>query len=407
MITKIRVGNFYSIGEEIELSFVKGGEKQEESYFSYKKNEKVSLINGFYGANASGKSNIMRAMITVIRMMYSAQPSLAFSSESQWLFPNFHADFKDESTKLGIDFLFGDNYYSYDLEIKDGKNIVSETLLLTTLALKSARPKKIFSRIGSAIDFGPEYKEYENYLDLTNIPPYQTFAFHLINNVRATKAVNDFIVNQQSFFLKGDDLDLQMPTLAAVLNKAMRLDSLPQSDKERSLAEITKLANCFDESIKSISINTSNNNVAVEFEHENFNKKVNIMQESAGTRELFSYMEDLLNALRNGGVVVYDETNRYYHPDVELALLSLFKNNEFNSKNAQLFFTSHNHETFDLLEQDQSHIIEKIDTSTTVFKLSEVEDLQKRDNLKKKYRLGMFGGVPDIIGLEYSLKQLL
>jgi AAA15 family ATPase/GTPase len=198
-----------------------------------------------------------------------------------------------------------------------------------------------------------------------------------------------------------------MPTLAAVLNKAIRLDSLPKNEKERSLSEITKLANCFDESIKSISINTSNNNVSVEFEHENFNKKVNIMQESAGTRELFSYMEDLLNALRNGGVVVYDETNRYYHPDVELALLSLFKDKEFNLKNAQLFFTSHNHETFDLLEQDQAHIVEKMDTSTTVFKLSEVEDLQKRENLKKKYRLGMFGGVPDIIGLEYNLKQLL
>ena len=105
--------------------------------------------------------------------------------------------------------------------------------------------------------------------------------------------------------------------------------------------------------------------------------------------------------------MIYDETNRYYHPDVELALLSLFKNSAFNSKNAQLFFASHNHEAFDLLEIDQAFIVEKENICTTVYKLAEIDDLKKRDNIKKKYRLGMLGGVPNTASLDYKLKQLL
>ena len=132
-----------------------------------------------------------------------------------------------------------------------------------------------------------------------------------------------------------------------------------------------------------------------------------MLQESAGTRELFTYAYDIIDIFKKGGVVIYDETNRYYHPDVELALLSIFKNAAFNAKNAQLFFASHNHETFDLLESDQAYIVEKANTGTSVHKLSEIEDLKKRDNIKKKYRLGMLGGVPDVVAFDYKLKQLL
>ena len=88
-------------------------------------------------------------------------------------------------------------------------------------------------------------------------------------------------------------------------------------------------------------------------------------------------------------------------------MLSIFKNQEFNTKNAQLFFASHNHETFDLLELDQAYIVEKENSCSLIYKLSEIEDLKKRDSLKKKYRLGMLGGTPDSTNFDYKLKQLL
>jgi len=417
MITKLRVGNFYSIGEEIELDFLKGGTKKEEDggYFSYKEKEKVSLINGFFGANASGKSTILRAMVSLIRMVYNVYLPQSISLQSispqsigndvSLCQTNAHKNFKDKPTKLGIDFLLGNNYYTYNLEIKDGNNIIKEKLYLTNLDIKSAKPKEIFTRSNSDVNFGPDYKEFENYISKIKIEEYQTFISHLIN-IGAT-AVADFIDHRESFFLKMDELDLMIPAPVAILIKAQRIAGLAKEKKEETLKFIKDMMSCFDDSIESLDISTENNNISVKVGHKNFLRSIDMLQESAGTRELFTYAYDIIDIFKKGGVVIYDETNRYYHPDVELALLSIFKNAAFNAKNAQLFFASHNHETFDLLESDQAYIVEKANTGTSVHKLSEIEDLKKRDNIKKKYRLGMLGGVPDVVAFDYKLKQLL
>ncbi len=412
MITKLRVSNYYSIGKEIELNFLKGGAKKEEDggYFSYKEKEKISLVNGFFGANASGKSNILRAMVSLIRMMHTVRSQQSISPQSVvdgvlLCHTNAHKNFEDELTKLGIDFLFGTNYYTYDLEIKDGNNIVKEKLYLTNLDIKSAKPKEIFTRTDSNVIFGPNYEEFENYISKIKIEKYQTFISHLIN-IGAT-AVSDFKDCRDSFFLKMDELDLMMPSSVAIVMRAQRIAVLEKDKKEEALKLTKNMMSCFDDSIEKIDISTENNNISVKVSHKNFSKSINIMQESAGTRELFCYIYDILDAFKKGGIVVYDEINRYYHPDVEYALISIFKNTTFNTKNAQLFFASHNHETFDLLELDQAHIVEKTDSETSIYKLSDVEGIKKRDNLKKKYRLGMFGGAPDIVAFDYKLKQLL
>jgi hypothetical protein len=405
MITKIRISNFYSIGKEVEIDFMKGGSEKEPGYFLYKKDKKISLVNGFFGSNASGKSNILSSMINLIRMVYNVYSPQNVMGEVLLYQPNMHRDFTNKPTKLGIDFLFGNNYYTYDLEIKDSNNITREELFLTNLSIKSAKPKKIFTRQDTTITFGPEYKEYSTYASNIKIQKYQTFISHLIT--LGVNAVIDFINNRDSFFLRNDSIDIILPSHISLITRVMRLNSLDQEKKDEFLKTTKEMMNCFDNSIDDLQIDTTNNGLSIKVTHKDFTKSIDIHQESAGTREIFQYIYDILAAVKKGGVVIYDETNRYYHPDIEIALLSIFKNEEFNTQNAQIFFASHNHETFDLLELDQAHIVEKTDSSSSVYKLSEIEDLKKRDNLKKKYRLGILGGVPDATTFNYKLKQLL
>ena len=130
------------------------------------------------------------------------------------------------------------------------------------------------------------------------------------------------------------------------------------------------------------------------------------MELSAGTRELISYVGDILRMLKTGGVVVYDETSKYYHPDMEIAILNLFKDKDINKNNAQIFFSSHNHETFDILQNDQAHIVQKNNNSITVSKVSDYE-VKERDNIKRVYRLGSLGGVPDTIDFNRIINNLL
>lgn len=411
MITKVRISNFYSIGEKMELRFIKGGKKTEKNggYFQHEKLEKISLINGFFGANASGKSNVLKAMVTLIRLIYNINTPKDTVSKILLCRPNMYKKFKDKPTKLGIDFLINNNYYKYDIEIKNGDSIIGEKLYIKTLNKDSAKPKEIFTRLGTGINFGPDYKDHEDYLSIANVQEYQTFISHLINNVGA-KAVIDFINyrKQNPGFLKTDGSDIGMPIPAAIFINAFKINSFDKDKKDEALKLTKEIISCFDDTIDGLEINTDNNgSMSIKIKHKDFANSIEILEESAGTRELFCHIYDILTAFKNGGTVIYDETNRYFHPDIELALLSLFKNKEFNTKNAQLFFASHNHDTMDLLDIDQTFIVEKESSSSIVYKLSEIEDVKSRDNIKKKYRLGMFGGVPDVSLFDYKLKQLL
>jgi len=400
MITKIRVSNFYSIGKEIELNFLKNGKTELPGYFSHKSDEKVSLINGFFGANASGKSNILKAITTLIRLIYNIKGSV----DERLFIPNMHKDFKGLPTKLGIDFLFGSNHYKYDLEIMHGRDVVKEELYLTNTGNKWAQPKNIFIRGESGIRFGSDYRDYENYLSLVVVGSNQTFISHLITNVKA-KVLVDFEENRDRFFLKNDGFDTILPFAMASAIKVFNVVNTNEADE--FLEDTKNIVRCFDDSIEEIKIDKKGDNLFIKVGHKDFVEDIDISQESAGTRELFCHIYDILKVFKRGGTVVYDETNRYYHPEIEMALVGLFKDKERNKNNAQIFFASHNHNTFDLLELDQAYIVEKTLSYSEAYKVSEVEGIKKRDNIKKKYGLGLLGGSPDVELFDYVLKQVI
>lgn len=411
MITKIRISNFYSIGEKMELSFLKGGKKstKDQGYFQYKNKEKISLINGFFGANASGKSNVLKAMTSIIRMIFNVATPRDAVNKLMLCQPHMHKKYEDKPTKLGMDFLINNNYYKYDLEIKNGNSITMESLFVTTLDKRSAKPKNIFKRTEKAgIIFGPEYLNLKDYLSIANIENYQTFISHLINNVSA-KAVSDFIDYKKLVpgFLKTDGYDVNVPIPASIFKSAIKINSFDQKKQKEALKITQDIMSCFDETIESLDINNENNNISVKVKHKDFVDSIDIIDESAGTRELFCHIYNILITFKSGGIVIYDETNRYFHPSIEVALLSLFKSKEFNLKNSQLFFASHNHDTIDLLDISQTFIVEKSGVSSFVYKLLDLEDVKQRDNIKKKYHLGLFGGMPDVSLFDYKLKQLL
>ncbi len=68
LITRIKASNFYGIKDPVEVFFTEGGKKNKIGYANFGK-ERVSLISGFYGANASGKSTILHVIDTIIRII--------------------------------------------------------------------------------------------------------------------------------------------------------------------------------------------------------------------------------------------------------------------------------------------------------------------------------------------------
>src|ERR1035441_2981380 len=150
LITRIKASNFYGIKEPIEVVFTEGGEKEKIGYTNVGK-ERVSLISGFYGANASGKSTVLNIIDTMIRIMLARQQEFILApngikQETVISLPNYHKSMVSKPIVMEMDFIISKDKYNYSISIiNEGKEISEEVLYKNN--------KKIFSRKNHNISF--------------------------------------------------------------------------------------------------------------------------------------------------------------------------------------------------------------------------------------------------------------
>lgn len=425
LITRIKASNFYGVKDPIEVSFTEGGEKQKVGYIN-KGKERVSLISGFYGSNASGKSTVLNVIDTVIRIMLSKQQDYVINpngikEETIIAFPNFSSDVKDKPTTLEIDFIFGnnDNEYKYLISIiNEGKEISEESL--------HRNSKKIFSRNNHKVSLGTQIEKALGDAVAKNIVAPKKSSFlsvildensdiSVFSNLKAEIGISELkdINNKVCFITDKRSVHMGQNNISGLLAFAVNYLNDTKTQKEK-LGAVNSVVKYFEPSFESLIIekgsdnNSINNSFSFKYEakYTNFYKNLGIMELSAGTRELVAYISDILKIIKNGGIVVYDETSKYYHPDMEIAMLNLFKDKEINQHNAQIFFSSHNHETFDLLQNNQAHILENENKGIRITKVSDY-DVRERDNIKRVYRLGSLGGVPDTIDFNRIINNII
>lgn len=422
LITRIKASNFYGIKNPIEICFTEGGEKEKVGYINVGK-ERVSLISGFYGSNASGKSTVLNIVDIVTRIMILKQQDSTLASngikeESIISLPNFNIEMQSQPTTMEIDFIIDDDKYSYFVSIINEGRDISEEILC-----KNA--KRIYERKANKVTFednvdkkikvlsknisAPRKSSFLSVIldDSSDVSVFANIKEELgISNLNQIKTNFCFITDKRT--VKGQN------NLNGLIALAINyLNSNTQKQNE-ILNRINPIVKYFEPSFeglvikKEVNTNPLDKTFAFTYEakYNNFYKNLGVMELSAGTRELISYIGEILRILKDGGVVVYDETSKYYHPDMEIAILNLFKDRDINKNNAQIFFSSHNHETFDLLQNDQAHILEKKDDNIIISKVSDY-DVKERDNIKRIYRLGSLGGVPDTIDFSRIINNLL
>ena len=128
---------------------------------------------------------------------------------------------------------------------------------------------------------------------------------------------------------------------------------------------------------------------------------LNMAEESDGTNSYFKLIGVVKKALDQGTLLVADEMDAHLHPLLTRHLVSLFDSTEFNPKGAQLIFTSHstNLLDLDLLRRDQIWFTEK-DEQTAATDLFSLYDFSVRKDTKveKGYLIGRFGAIPFIKG---------
>ncbi len=376
MLLEFTIANYLSFKDKTTLSLLAAAitEHKETNIFS---TERYELLRGsvLYGANASGKSNFIKAMSTMRRLvLYSFEKS---STEELGITPFLlSTETENAPSFFEVVFLIDNIRYRYGFEIDD-ISIHSEWLYEVTRQSEKA----LFVREKDGIEVMeksfPEAKDLEertrdnalflavidqfngktakkiikwftNFITVSGLSheDYKGVTFGLLEDKKTRPLLLDFYTKLDLGF---DDISTD--------KKPFDPKELPGEIPESVVKQlITDLEGAFRIDIRTIHKKyDAKNKIAgtVEFDMRS--------QESSGTNKLFNISGPVFDVLNDGGVLIIDELDASLHPLLTLAITRLFNSADLNQKNAQLIFATHdtNLLNYGNYRRDQIYFVEK------------------------------------------------
>ncbi|HED7664192.1 TPA: ATP-binding protein [Campylobacter jejuni] len=415
MLIEFRVENFLSIQDEQVLSMVASTDNTFlTSHTNNDKKLKLLKSSVLYGANASGKSNIIKALAIMKKIVISSANGQR--GDKLPIIPFLLGNEDNKSTKFEIIFIQNDTKYQYGF-ILNSEKILEEWLLVFG---ESNRAQKWFERIYNEKEekynysFGAKFlgskQLWENStrdnalflsvaIQLNNEQLKPVFDFFLkYIRVTCTDSWNDGqevtidILRQDKqkiiSYLKRADLDIEDIVVEETeLNKTnLMQENIPQEIKQMMQTDLEKGARLKKTDIKTIHTNQQGKQILFDM----------LELESQGTQKFFKLIGPWVEALEQGYTIVVDELNTHLHPLMTKFLVNLFHNEDLNKSNAQLIFTTHDTSILnqDVFRRDQIWFCEKQNKATKLYPLSDFKVRKDKTNLENDYLLGRFGALP-------------
>jgi len=128
-----------------------------------------------------------------------------------------------------------------------------------------------------------------------------------------------------------------------------------------------------------------------------FKARFPIDEESQGTKRLFSLLAPFYEVLEAGQVVVLDEFGTSLHPALAREIIRVFHDPELNPKGAQLILATHDSSLLggQLFRRDQVWFTEKSPVGATdLYSLHDIKDVRAEDPIEKGYLRGRYGAIP-------------
>lgn len=391
MLVEFRVSNYKSFKDMAEFSLIATNDQtNEEGSVSNIDGERILRCAAIYGANGSGKTNFISALL-YMRYLISfynrkenewldKEPAYRLDTISQKKPSYFEAIFYSEGTR-----------YRYGFEIKDNL-IVSEWLFV----LSSSRETKLFTREGSTIELGRNFKEGKA---IKSIKPERLLLTIIaeVDNTSISKSVVDWFgyTNMASGIYSGTGYTLHVLEDHGEDDKQKILNLLRRFDIQ--IADI--FANLNDEAIDEddelvVTRNVYKGNEVVSQE------AFLLSDESDGTRRLVGLAGYLVEALNHGNPIIIDEIEAKLHPLITRTIIEIFNDPEFNDNNSQIVFTTHDTNLLDgeALRRDQIWFTEKDRFGAShIYSLADYKDKPRKDaSHEKNYIKGRYGGIPFI-----------
>ena len=417
ILIEFTVGNFRSIAEKATLSMIAGPIKaapyaqhlDEDNVIRI--DDKLSLLKtaAIYGANASGKSNVLRAFRTMgtfmdfsVRAMDTGQiPFMPFLLVS---------GYQKESSYFEVIFLMDGLQYRYGFEISEVR-VEREWLYF----VPKTREALLFEREGDAIKIGDNFKggkglESRVASQALFLTVSRDFNVQIAKNILQWKkgfpSMSGLSDAQSMFTIQclerktSYDEIIDFITRLDVGISGIEVTELPASElSDRSSDENAEDDKPRKESYKVETIHTAYDREGNATSDVRFNMR---SHESEGTRKLFAMSGMIIEVLKRGGILAIDEMDARLHPSLTRKIVELFHSKATNPKSAQLIFATHDTNLLDnrLFRRDQIWFTEKNRMGATdLYSLAELK--VRNDALyEKDYIEGRYGAIPFPGGFE-------
>ncbi len=363
-----------------------------------------------FGANAAGKSNLMKAFVAsimILRTSVSRQLDEPIPLVNRFL---FGIEDKESDVSFEYEFIVKGKRYIYGFSCNN-RRITEEHLLV----YNSQKPSTIFKRIKDGYQFTElKYKQELSVLSERNTSNKLFLATATAWNARSTRDaylwfarcidVYDYSLSPMPFLEAYEsDMDGSLRTFTKNLLKESDINISDYSVESR--VESGQTSNDYGFGVAE-GVPVKRKTFAVNATHEiteGMNKRNFILpmqEESKGTQKLFLLSPQIKKALDNGYVFCVDELDSSLHPSLVLYLVGLFNDPEVNKKNAQLILTTHTTEllSIDIMRRDQLYFVDK-ENSNGISELYSLDDysVRTREDVRKAYLNGRFGAIPNIV----------
>lgn len=420
MLVQFTVENFLSFKDPATLSMSaskrRSKNKSLDANATFEGGSGIRLLKcaTVYGANASGKSNLISAVGFMKRfVMESSKESLA--DDKIPVKPHrLSVETEDKPSRFEIVFIKSGALYQYEFSA-DQISIYDERL--TRRSPKNNADQVLFSRVGNEYTInkafpegkGLQKKTRKNALFLSVCANFDgqisTEIVRWFRNLRVISGLSDsgyldYTISQLEDSVAGKkigdllkDFDLNIERFeSSTIKQSLAIDGdipedlRPLADALRSMKETTvKKVSTYHRRFDSEGADAGE--VA-------FDLKSN---ESEGTQKLVAMSGPLIDTLENSYVLLIDEFDARLHPIISKNIIKLFNCAEVNDKNAQLIVATHDTNLLDhdLLRRDQVWFVERdYFGASHITSLVEYKGVRNDASFEKDYIVGKYGAVP-------------
>lgn len=411
MLIMFRAKNFASFKDDVILDLRKTSYKQHPSHtFKVDEHELLKTV-AIYGANASGKSNLIRAVYEFKKLIASQfyidsenSKNMDIAKGNIDITPFLLIDEIDNNVEFEMVFYHKNKMFQYGYTMNKTL-IISEWLLVDN--------EVVFERDNKNIEFGNHYKDVlQNYTKFREDRLYISTLDYFITEDKIKEIIDtikEYIIDKLDIYT---EIILEM-SVKSNINVFTLHPNIVKNEKFKE--KISEYIRKIDVGIEKIitekeKIRISNRQEEEEIDvvktihpiYDNNGNKIgekifDIHQESSGTIRFLSYIQYIIELIEDGGVFIVDELSSRLHPLLTKFIVDIFQS-DVNKGNAQLIFTTHEVSIMnkDQFRRDEVAIVDKdISGKSSLYTLS---DLQIREDatFNKDYFKGKYGGIPII-----------